>query len=380
MKRNVYLMYAITFFQGFVFYGSISTIYRQMRGIGLGDIYRIEALSIGVMLICEIPWGYFADRWGYKKTLITGNAIFFISKIIFYKANCLSLFLLERLLLALAVSALSGCDTALLYGSIEKEDSEKVFGRYNAFGTFGFLVASSASIFMLSEPVTLKSINRVGFWTIIPYGIALLLSLFLKEVKGCHEQSMKVSLKEVWANKQMIVFVMSISLLREVVQSVTVFLNQVQYLKCGIEVKYFGLILVMMQVAPLVSAKAYKLSAKWGRSRSLWALGSCISIGCYVLMTTQGRIVSLSSIFIISLSMACIEPMSLEIQNESIEKENRATSLSIYAMIGDGLGAGISPIVGTLAEQAIESGFMVCSLLGLISGCLGLGYHLIKNK
>ena len=35
MKRNIYLLYAMTFLQGMVFYGAIATLYRQALGIVL---------------------------------------------------------------------------------------------------------------------------------------------------------------------------------------------------------------------------------------------------------------------------------------------------------------------------------------------------------
>jgi MFS family permease len=66
------------------------------------------------LILFEIPWGWFADRFGYKKTII----------------------------ISIALSGLSGCDIALLYSSTDGEKSGKTFGRYNAFSTGGFLIAS----------------------------------------------------------------------------------------------------------------------------------------------------------------------------------------------------------------------------------------------
>ena len=35
MKRNIYLMYAIAFLQGMVFYGPVATLYRQAQGVSV---------------------------------------------------------------------------------------------------------------------------------------------------------------------------------------------------------------------------------------------------------------------------------------------------------------------------------------------------------
>lgn len=87
------------------------------------------------MIIFEIPWGWFADKFGYKKTLLISNFLFFISKIVFYKANSFEMFFLERVLLSASLAGISGCDIALLYSSVKQEESEKIFGRYSA-GSF----------------------------------------------------------------------------------------------------------------------------------------------------------------------------------------------------------------------------------------------------
>lgn len=94
-KHNVYVMYAIVFLQGFVFYGPVATIYRQARGLLMSEIFLIESIALVLILLFEVPWGWFADRYGYKKTLVIVNLLYFVSKIIFYKAEGFGGFLLE---------------------------------------------------------------------------------------------------------------------------------------------------------------------------------------------------------------------------------------------------------------------------------------------
>ena len=86
-KRNIYLMYIIVFLQGFVFYGPIATVFRENRGVSIYQIFLIESISMILIMLFEVPWGIFADKFGYKKTLVISNFIFFISKIVFFKAN-----------------------------------------------------------------------------------------------------------------------------------------------------------------------------------------------------------------------------------------------------------------------------------------------------
>ena len=140
-KVNVYLMCIIVFLQGFVFYGPVATLYRQNRNLSLSDMFLIESIS-----------------W--------------ILMIVFYKADSFGMFFLERVLLAVSLAGISGCDIALIYSSVKEEESEKVFGIYNAFSTSGYLIAS-----IMFSIIIKQSMDSTAFWTIIPYAIAAILTL-----------------------------------------------------------------------------------------------------------------------------------------------------------------------------------------------------------
>ncbi|MGH4138269.1 MFS transporter [Clostridium sp.] len=356
-KMNVYLMYIIVFLQGFVFYGPIATLYRQNRNLSLSNMFLIESISWILMIIFEIPWGWFADKFGYKKTLIISNFIFFISKIVFYKANSFGMFFLERVLLAISLAGISGCDIALLYSSMEQDESEKVFGRYNAFSTGGYLIAS----FMFSILIK-KSMDSTAFWTIIPYAAAAVLTLFIKEVnvQQVEKPKFKESLLTAFKNKSIIILVISFALINEVVQVVGVFLNQSQYVRSGIDIKYFGILAVVMQIVRLSSIKAYKFSNVLGKNRSIQILYSIITICCITLVLTSNATLTILSIIFICGSAAIISPIVLDIQNKSISAMDRATILSIFAMFGDLTGAGVNVIIGKTADISTSSAFITC--------------------
>ena len=376
-KINVYLMYAIIFLQGFVFYGPISTLYRQARGLSMYDIFVIESISWIMMILFEVPWGWFADRFGYKKTIIISNTVFFVSKIVFFRAYSFPMFLLERALLALALAGLSGCDMALLYSSIDGKDSEKVFGRYHAFSTGGLFIASLFSTLIIG-----KSMDQATFLTIIPYGMAVTVSLFLQDIRVNHKEKPKLrsSFRMALKNKHLILLVFSVALAREVVQSVTVFLNQSQYLRSGIDIKYFGLLLALVQLVRLSSAKAYRLSHKLGKDKSILILYLGIMVSCSILIFTANPIITILCIIIISMSMALIEPVTMDIQNKSIETGDRATILSVYAMLGDVCAAVVNPIIGRAADISIAASFFVCVLICIVMVSLFLFYFRKQNQ
>lgn len=359
-RVNVYLMYIIAFLQGMVFYGPIATLYRQNRNLSLADLFFIESIFWILMIIFEIPWGRFADRFGYKKTLVISNLIFFISKVVFYKAYSFEMFFLERVLLALALAGISGCDSALLYSSVKQEECEKVFGRYSAFSTCGFLIAS------LISPILVKqSMDSTAFWTIIPFAAAFAVTLFLREVNIEHKEKpdFKQSLLKAVKNKSIIILVISSALIIEAVQIISVFLNQSQYLRSGIDIKYFGILTAVMQIVRLSSAKAYKLSFKLGKSKSIQMLYIIIGLCCTTLIFTDNAALTILAMMVMCACAALISPIILDIENKSINNVDRATILSVFAMFGDITGAGVDAIIGKTADISISAAFITCVLI-----------------
>ena len=162
MKKNIYLMYAIAFLQGMVFYGPIATLYRQAQGVSIFQITLMEGISLALCIALEIPWGMAADKIGYRRTMILCCGLYFISKIVFWRASGFGGFFAERILLGIVQSGLSGVDSSILYLSCQGKDSQKVFGIYHSLGMGGLLAA--AAVFSL---VVKDNYPLAGFLTAV---------------------------------------------------------------------------------------------------------------------------------------------------------------------------------------------------------------------
>ena len=372
-KVNIYILFAIVFLQGFVFYGPVATLYRQARGLSMYDIFLIESISWILMIVFEVPWGWFADRFGYKKTLIIANFVFFISKFVFFAADTFWLFLLERILIALAIAGITGCDIALMYCSIEEDKATRIFGRYDAFAHAGFLFAA-----LMSSAIVAQSLDSTAYYTIFPYGLAAILALFLndKDVQVKEKPQLRRSIKAALSNKQILVLIISVALMREVVQAVSVFLNQPQYLRSGIDVKYFGLLVALMQVVRLISARADSFSNRFGQTRTLGGMYTLIALSCLILIYTTNPFLSVLSVLMMCGGAALIGPIAMEVQNKAITVADRATILSLYAMTGDIVSAAINPVIGKSADISIVNAMVTCLLISLFA----LGLFLVYRK
>lgn len=371
MKKNLYLMCIISFLQGLVFYGPIATIFRQSRGLSIYEIFVLSSILMILMIVLEIPWGFFADRFGYKRTLLLSYFISFISKIVFYYANSFSYFLMEALFVAVAISGISGCDSALIYSSVREEDSEKAFSYFNASSAIGFFTASFAASFIVQ-----KSMDYTVLFTVIAYGFAFVTALFLKDASYRKQRTSIISsIKNLFSNRSIFIFVIAMSLVSESTHSICVFLNQPQYLKSGIPIKYFGLLTALMQIVCILSAKSYTLSKRFGQKKLIIRFFLLITIASISLAYINGAFLSILVIGIIEGAFAICQPLSMDIQNKSISTGDRATQLSAYAMAGDVFAAITNITVGKASDISLEAGFLLCGLMSTVAVVLIFVYY-----
>lgn len=159
-RRNVALPFAVYFLQGLCFYSPVATLYRLEAGLTLFQTGLLESISLAAMLLLEIPWGRAADRIGHRRTLVICSALFALSKVVFWKARAFPDFLAERLILAVALAGLSGCDSAYLFACVGEKESQRIFGLWNAVQTAGLPVIIDYTTVQIKSKSATESLDR----------------------------------------------------------------------------------------------------------------------------------------------------------------------------------------------------------------------------
>lgn len=376
--RNICFMYAIALLQGMVFYGPVATLYRQARGVSILQITVIESISLALCLLLEFPWGILADKIGYKKTILICNILYFLSKIIFWRADSFSGFLLERIMISVVISGLSGVDTALLYISCQEEPapadkgqpssqekSHRVFSIYNSLQTAGLLFA--AFLFSRITQTGDDSYSISAFLTVISYGLAALLSLGLTDTDTQKEQhsfhDFICLLKQTLTDRYLLLFLTGIALLNETHQTITVFLCQLQYVRCGLSASSIGYIYIAVTIAGLCSALSAKITKTLGMARTASILFLSAAAACLMLACTENALLSVLGILILRIAFSLFQPLQSELQNRQIDTTDRATALSIHAVIIDSAGIGTNIAFGSLAERSLTHSLLFGAVL-----------------
>ena len=370
LKRNIYILYFISFLQGMVFYAPVATLYRQAQGVTIFQITFIESISLVLCMAMELPWGILADKIGYKKTIVVCNIIYFLSKIVFWKAEGFLGFFLERIMLSVVCAGLSGVDSSILYLSSKKGNSQKVFGIYEGLGTAGLLSTSFVYSVFIKDNYAMS-----GFLTVVSYAIAMILSLFLIEVKKeeRHKDSFKDFkgfLKETFKNKRFFLFLLAIALFNETHQTFTVFLSQLQYVRAGIGNSVMGVLYGLITIVALCGVFSDWITKKMGEKKTMKMCFLAAILSCMMLAVTRSGALSVICILVFRMAHSISLPLQKELQNRQVKTEDRATALSVNAVFMDSVGVGTNVIFGALAQYSLVVAFGAGAMICLVAWVL----------
>lgn len=370
IKKNIYIMYAIGLLQGMVFYAPIATLYRQAAGVTVFQIALIEGISLALCVLLELPWGIAADRLGYKNTMLICCGLYFASKLVFWQADGFAMFLLERVMLSVVIAGLSGVDMSILYLSCGEVRSRRTFGVYESLGTLGLMAAAIVFTTVVKDDYRLARLL-----TVISYGLAAVCALGLKEVrapekrkKGQGAELLK-TMRSALRNKRLIMLLAAAALLSEANQTITVFLGQLQYIRCGMDSAQTGAAYLIINAAGLLGGLSARATERVGEKWLGKALFIAAALSCAVLCITKSAVLSICMLILLRFSSSLFTPMQMSLQNRCIQSKDRATLLSANAVMMDGVAITTNLGFGFAADRSLPAslalGFAIC-LAGFI--------------
>lgn len=370
MKRNLYLMYAMALLQGIVFYGPIATLYRQAAGLSIVQITAIESVSLVLTLSLELPWGYVADRIGYRRTMVFCSGLFLASKVVFWQAGSFGGFLLERMLLSVVGAGLSGVEASVLYLSCTEEQSQRVFGRYQTCQQLGLLSAAGVYGLWIGSNYRLAA-----FLTVVSYAFAAAFSLGLAEVKQRKEvpptlSSAVETLRDIVKNRCLMCLIFGVALVEVVHQTVTVFTNQIKYIQVGLSTGAVAAVYMLMTVCGLAGERSDWLTKRLGANRLGLVLICGSAVSCLGLAWAKTPLTAVAGVLMLRICFSILQPLQTTLQNQSIRSGDRATALSMTGLLMDLLAVFTEIVFGKIADFSLNLSMLFGGLLCIIGAVL----------
>lgn len=150
-KKNIVLLYAFTFFDGFILAYVIERLFWAERGMSITMVVATEIIYGISVAVFELPSGLLADKFGRKKLLVTAGFLSVIEMILIYNAQDYWWFAAAVFLGGISTAMESGSLQAIMYDSLAaegaKDNYEAVYGRFRAIDTAGSVIAAFLGAF-----------------------------------------------------------------------------------------------------------------------------------------------------------------------------------------------------------------------------------------
>ena len=342
----------------FILWVPIWVVFLQRKGLSLTQIGVLEAFAWIITAALEVPTGVVADRWGRKASIAIGTSLYAVAMFLIL-TDALSLpFLLGYALWNGSFAFVSGADSALLYDSLQADgradEAARYQGRMNAIGLGSQGVAALAGSLVATFDITLCFIIS-GVLALV----ATVLVLMVREPPrpvDAGEQPLTY-----WKNLSTAI---GIAVRRPVVRVILLvtaafsvvplivyyFLLQPYALKVGLPLASLGVIVVLIQ---LTTVAASWLAHRVGRRFDLKAIATTsvllLVVAC-VLLALVPSVPAVALMLVVALVPALVGPLLSARINDLIPSAQRATILSLSAVIAELGTAGLVPLLLGLAD------------------------------
>jgi len=181
LESNLLRTLWLGFFQVFLVIMPVAVPFFQSKGLGMQDVFVLQAFFGAVVLVTEVPSGYLADLIGRKQTLVVGAVFAGIGQSLLLVADGFWTLAAFEFALGISHSLISGADIALLY------DTELALGRgehaqRQVVGRlFAFRTVSEAAAAVLCSVLLLWSMDLAVYVQAFVGWLPLLLALRLVE-------------------------------------------------------------------------------------------------------------------------------------------------------------------------------------------------------
>jgi MFS family permease len=369
------------------FFEPYMIIFFTMSGLSLFDVGLLYSIREIIVYIFEIPSGVIADRYGKKTELYACFMFYIISFVIFFFGTTFFVFAIAMLFFALGEAFRSGTHKAMIMSYLDQEDlrdsKSKVYGTTRSYSLIGSTIMSLLSIIFV---LYLPEIKYLFLIAIIPYTLDLLLIMsYPSSLNERHDSKFNLkefvkhnidSVKYAFSHWKVTGLLLNSSsyqagfksikdyiqpLIISMALGVLVFdsFNQEENSKIYIGIIYA----VIYLVSAYASKKAHKVE-KFGSPKKIvqfmWLLSGVL------LLMLSAFTDSIFMVFFVFLFLYIFlnirRPLMVERLGNAVDKDKRASMLSVEAQTTSLLVALFAPLIGFIADQNMSLLFLLVGI------------------
>lgn len=386
--NNLQKMYVIKALRSGMFCIAIVVLFFKQHGLSMKEITLLQSLFALAVIAIEVPTGYFADKYGRKKSIIIGGCFSAVGYLAYSLSSTFSGFLTGEILLAFGYCFTSGADSAMIYDHVDnKKHGSRTAIKAEGNGGSASMFSEAVTSFIGGSLLALVSLRFPIYFDVLLALAVIPVALSLHETKKPKQQHressivtmfrvMKYSLHDHVEIKWLIIYsaVVSTSTLT------MVWFIQVYWLEAGIPQFMFGALwAAFMIIGGWFSLKADSIEEYLGRKVSLISL-LIMPVTAYVLLSFHIAPAAIVFIALFYVTRGINNPIIKSYINGLVSSEQRATILSVQSLMARLMFAIIGPVMGWVHDAySLQTTFVACAALFSLMGSVALSF-LHKNK
>lgn len=367
-------------------------VYLLSQDINLFEIGLLIAIREIITYVFEIPSGIFADYYGKKTELVICFLFYIASFVFFFIGSSFFILSIAMILYGFGDALRSGTHKAMIYSYLEQKDwfTEKtfVYGRTRSFSLIGSSVSAFFSIVLV---LYFKDLSWFFLLTIVPYILNFLLILSYpgnlnekRESSKSLKQFFKLSydqLKSIIKTPKLFSVLTSSSLFDAVFKTTKDYIQPIIVLAItglGFSILQFEEDVNKKMVLGFVYGLFYILSA--GASRNVYLLQklansrklmnllfdalALLLVFVFVALKLENLFLIIFIYLLIYLVKNARRPLLVDVAGDIMNKEERATVLSIDSQMKSFFVIILAPAFGFMATRySIENAFLAIAVL-----------------
>ena len=384
---NVKILYAYKFIGQCLPIYAFYTILFIERGMAVSEVALLIALWSVFSIVFEVPSGILADRWNRRNMLAISSGLQGLCFVVWFFSHSFPLFALGFIFWGISGAFASGTEEGLIFDNLQsdgrEEDFAEVYGKAQFFANAGTIVGIVSAGFI-------AHCISVGTMALLSAGICFVnagIALRLREKNAYAERAENASggffatFRETGAFLKRSGAALAALLFLVFFASLSAYLDEFDALiihDFHRDSVWVSVILAIRFIfVALGDLIAPKIRRRIPSSRPIILVNTlaCVFLALFAAIWNEYALplFGLSSLF-----MTVAEVLLVDVIQNEIREEGRATVLSLYGVGQNAVMVGFSLIYATLAGIfTLQQTYIILAAYGIVGGC---GFYLLCKK
>lgn len=372
LKANIPKLYTYSFFQMFLVIVPVIVPFWQLKGLSLQQIFTLQAVFGGALLLFDLPAGYIADLFGRKRTMVLGSIISALGFQLLWMGETFYDFVIYEFILGLGLSLQSGCDVALLYSTLDKQGKlnrgVNYLGRRLTTISIGEGIASllggALAAWSMQWPAYLNAITP---WFCVLAALSIYEPTNERMCRKSHKENFKYIARSLLGHSKYLRWILSNFIFYGFATYCAVWSLQPYWQSLGLTVSVFGYLWAGNNfVVALVGSYAQRIEQKLG-SKSTFILIALLPIIGYLGMGVSGGLFGLLFTLAFPVCRGLNQVLFQHAINARIPQNMRATVNSVGGLGVRMLFIVFGPLLGyTMDHHGPKNSFFVLAGVYLV--------------